>query len=291
MRLLRLRTVLAATDLGGMSDAALDSAARLAAATGATLHVVHVVTEPEESLVRVGTSPRREQDVRSALHRAHADDARIHIIPGDPRSTIGPVGESVNADVIVMGRRSKEEPGAAPVVGGTATAVIRDTTVPCLVVSEPLQLPIDSVVIAVDASEAARGALVVAISWASALRRRTKGASPVLTAVHVDDGAGESSRDQETIDLELEEIRRMGGDWAGVSLTGMTISDADPITALSRYAAEVKPGLVVVGTRALGRPTHPALGSVASALARQLSAPVLLVPPAVWRAYARDLVA
>lgn len=293
MRLLRLRTVLVATDLDASSDAALDSAARLAAATGATLHVVHVVAEPDASLVRAGTSPAREQDVRRAMDRARVQpgDLRIHVIPGDPRTTIGPVADALSADVIVMGRHPEEAPGTGHVGGGTATAVIRNTIAPCLVVARPLALPIDRVLIAVDASEAARGALVVAVSWASALRRRAKGAAPRLTALHVDDGTAGASLDQATVDREIEALRRISSDWAGVTLTGATVSDPDPVTAITRYAAQLEPELVVLGTRALGRPTHPALGSIASAVTRQLTVPVLLVPPAVWRAYARDLVA
>jgi nucleotide-binding universal stress UspA family protein len=76
-----------------------------------------------------------------------------------------------------------------------------------------------------------------------------------------------------------------------VTVTGVTLDNPDPVAAITQYAEQLDPGLVVLGTRALGRPTHPALGSVASAVTRRLAMPVLLVPPAVWREYARDLVA
>lgn len=292
MRLLRLRTVLVATDLEVLSDAALDSAARLAETTGATLHVIHVIAEAADGLVRTGKSPERERDVRSALDRAGVTgDPRIHVVAGDPRTTVGPLADALGADVIVMGRHLEETPGIRHAVGSTATAVIRNTLVPCLVVARPLALPFERVLIAIDASEASRGALVVAISWASALRQRAKGASPTLTALHVDDGTAAASSDQATVDRELEALRRISGDWAGVTLTGVTVSDADAVTAIARYATQLEPDLVVLGTRALGRPTHQAFGSVASTLTGQLTAPVLLVPPAVWKAYARDLVA
>lgn len=290
MRLLRLRTCLVATDLDVSSDAALDSAARLSAATGAALHVVHVVSQSDDTLVRTGRSVLREQDVRRALDRAGvpSGDPRLHIIPGDARTTIGPLAGALSADVIVMGRRRAASPGKGAAVGGTATAVIRNTVSPCLVVSTPLQLPIDRVLIAVDGSEASRGALVVAVSWASALRSRA-GAAPTVTAVHVDAGASARSPAQAIVDRELDALRRDAGDWAGVNVTGVTLDHADPVAAITRYVTELDPGLVVLGTRALGRPTHPALGSVASAVTRDLSTPVLLVPPSVWEAYARDL--
>jgi len=292
MRLLRMRTCVVATDLDTSSDAALESAARLAAATGAAVHVIHVVAAPDAELTRTGRSERHEQDVQRALQRAglDRDDVRVHLIPGDPRTTIGPLASSLGADVIVMGRRGPRTAAHRAAVGGTASAVVRDTVVPCLVVTAPLELPLDRVLIAMDRSDTARGALVVALSWASAMRPRG-GGEPTVTALHVEADAFEPPGDQAIIDRELEALRRLGGDWAGVTVDGVTIGDADPVEAITRYAADLSPGLVVLGTRAVGRPTHPALGSVASALTARLVTPVLLVPPAVWRAFSQDLVA
>lgn len=289
MRLLRLRRCLVATDLDPASDVALDSAVRLSAATGAALHVIHVVTELDPELVSDGRSPERERRVREALDRVGGPgDAKIHLVPSDPRTTIGPMAGAIGADIIVLGRqRSGAPPNAGP-VGSTASAVIRDTTVPCLVVATPLRLPMERVLIAVDGSDTARGALVVALSWASALRKR-EGPVLTVTALSVDDPSSRGSGSQAVVDRELEELRRTGGDWAGVTVSGVTAHDTDPVGAITRYVAELDPGLVVLGTRAIGRPTDPALGSVASAVTSQITTPVLLVPPAVWEAYVHDL--
>jgi universal stress protein E len=289
MRMLRLKTILAATDLSESSDAALESAARLATAAGATLHVVFVPPSSEQP--RSGTDrTTAEAELPRVLKRAGATvgQSHIHIVPGDPKTTIGPLASALGADVIVLGRhaaastRDDDRP-----VGGTAHAVIISATVPCLVISRPLTFPLGRVVVGVDESETSRGALIVAISWASALRSRAPKATS-LTAVHVH-LANEVSSVRTTLDEDLAALRRVGGDWAGVSVSARTLEAENPVTAIADFANELKPDLVVLGTRALGRPTHPVLGSVAAAVTKRLALPVLLVPPAIWREYSRDI--
>lgn len=280
MRMLRLRTIVAATDLSESSDVALDAAAQLAAAAGAALHVVFVSANSQQG----------KAEVRRALERTGAAprDLSIHVVPGDPRTTIGPLAEALHADVIVLGRhRVSNTRDDDPPVGSTAYAVIISAGIPCLVISRPLALPISRALVAMDKSKTSRGALIVAISWASALRDRAHPGT-YLTAVHVNTGR-EAPSVSMTIEDELTALRRVSGDWAGVSVSATTLEAPDPVAAIARFADELSPDLVVLGTRAIGRPTHPVLGSVAAAVTNRLAMPVLLVPPAVWREYSGDI--
>ncbi|HYH82678.1 MAG TPA: universal stress protein, partial [Longimicrobium sp.] len=72
--------------------------------------------------------------------------------------------------------------------------------------------------------------------------------------------------------VEIEEVSRDGGG-----------SPAGVARAVTEYAAASGADLLVVGTRRLGSPDAPPLGSVSAALVRDTPTPVLLVPAAVWR--------
>lgn len=285
--MLRLKTILAATDLSDASHVVLDAAARLAAAAGADLHVLFVPTNADRR-GRDNAARAHEAQVRRSLARTRsaARDASIHIVPGDPRTTIGPFAETLHADVIVLGKHAPTH-DANCLIGSTAQAVIISAGVPVLVISRPISLPIWRALVAIDESETSRGALIVAMSWASALRDRA-GREMTLTAVHVDTGR-ETQSVRATIEGEVEALRRLSGDWARVAVAAKTLEFPDPVAAIVGYANESQPDIAVLGTRALSRPTHPALGSVAAALANRLDMPVLLVPPAIWGTYSHDM--
>src|SRR3712207_7645440 len=110
MRLLTLRTVLVATDLEPSSDAALDSAHRLAASADATLHLIHAFPDPRDR-------DRSADAVRRVLRRAgvSVDDARLHLIPGSPADAIRSLPDRLVADVVVLGpHRSNGRGGDGP---------------------------------------------------------------------------------------------------------------------------------------------------------------------------------
>jgi nucleotide-binding universal stress UspA family protein len=218
-----------------------------------------------------------------------SDGHQIHIIRGDPRTTIGPLADSLKADVIVMGRHRESTalPAGRP-VGGTAYAVITNTVAPCLVTTRTLALPLRRVLVAIDRSETARGALVVAISWASALRERAVATSDLL-AIRVEANRPLGTSSHRTIDDDVEALRRDGGGWAGVTVKGLTLADGDPVTAITGAATQHDAQLVVLGTRGMRNPEPGALGSVAAAVTQRLTMPVLLVPPSIWRDYGRDI--
>ncbi|MEO8337741.1 MAG: universal stress protein, partial [bacterium] len=138
-----------------------------------------------------------------------------------------------------------------------------------------------------------RGSLLVALSWSSALRKRTPtGAGATLIALHVDTGAdpaGASARMERSVEHDVELLQRNAAAWAGVTVEGITVTHPDPVTAISQYAVDSHAELVILGTRASREHGESIWGSLSAAVTAQVSIPVLLVPPAVWRDHAHDI--
>jgi nucleotide-binding universal stress UspA family protein len=296
MRLLALRTILVASDLTPTSDVATRTALDLSRASGAALHVVHVPTD-DADLDADGEHRARnlgELDIALGRMRAGEHDFAMHVANGEAPSAIARIADELDADVVILGRRRMDE-AVMPnrPLGGTAYAVMSRSRAPCLAITEPLEIPIRRAVVAIDRSATARGALLVALSWVSALRADAPGGEhPTLTALYVD--PGESDREaanavgEKTIEHELDILRRNAEAWAGVTVVGETVEGRDPAPLIASYARDHGAQLVVLGTRA---PEHrePGLGSVSASVTARTSIPVLLVPPAVWRDHAKDI--
>jgi nucleotide-binding universal stress UspA family protein len=288
MNLLRLKVVLAAMDYDDASLAVLEAARALAAAAGAQLHVVHV--DPPRAVTEVppdATGATSIDEAVALLRRANiaVDRARIHVIAGDPSHVIRTLADRVRADVIVLGPHRDKDTGDMR-MGSTALAIATASWAPCLIVKQGLRLPLARVLVPVDLSDTARGALMTALSWSSALRGGVgegKDRSAGLTALYVDgSGRAVDAGVPQRLDAELERARREAGTWAGTEIKGMTIASPDVVDAIAARAAEERADLIVIGTRGLGLDRVGRLGSVSEAVIRRVNTPVLLVPPAVW---------
>lgn len=290
MKLLRLTVVLAAIDCDERAGDALEGARELAQSAAAKLHIVHV--GPSDETQQAGHKKEVERLLdRAGISRA---DVPVHLVAGDPANEIRALGDKLRADVIVLGRhRGRTANGQR--LGSTALGVVTNSWAPCLVLPGPMRLPLERVLVPVDMSDTARGALVVALSWASALRQAKKrGAAksdPVsLTALFVHDAthAGESSGKQRALDDELKRLREDAGSWADVAISGEVVANDDVVAAIAGHASEHDSDLVVLGTRGLGLDAVGRLGSVSLGVAGRTAIPVLLVPPAVWNMYAAE---
>jgi universal stress protein E len=288
MRFLVLKNILVATDLADPADSAILTASQLAGAAGASLHVACVLTSSGGDRGEM-LHARAREELAAILVRAgvRVNDATIHLLSGDPASAIGSLGGRIRADVFVLGPH--RERGSRPRgLGGTALAVVTDSSSPCLIVSTPLRLPLSHVLVPVDLSDTARGALLVGLSWASALRAPALQAAERrdvrLTALHVQPTS--STTPAPFVEKELAFLREEGGTWAGVSVHGETVADADVTRGIASFAASHGPDLVVLGTRGLGLDPVGRLGSVAASVSQSIELPTLLVPPAVWMAHA-----
>lgn len=291
MNLLRLKVVLATIDIDDPALESLRTADALAAAAGAKLEIVYV-QPPSAS---AASAPGREISARNILDRAHLKTrpSPLHMLAGEPAKAIRALADQVRADVIVLGPH-RERHGDR-VLGSTALAVVTSAWAPCLISARAMRLPLERVLVPIDGSQTARGALMVALSWASALRRTDKrdsasGASASLTALFVEASSGSRGRERPVQPLgeNLDRLRRDAGSWAGVSIDGPVVQRGDVAEQIAAFAADTKFDLVVLGTRGVGLDAAGRLGSVSAAVTKRLETPILLVPPAVWRRYERD---
>jgi nucleotide-binding universal stress UspA family protein len=296
MKLLRLDVVLAAIDYDDASQVVLDAARALGAAGGADVHVVHV--DRERSSSRMGSRHGVEESADSAvavLEEAHVqiDRSRVHVIAGEPASVMCGLAERLDADVIVLGPH-REHLGREGHLGGTALAIATEASAPCLIVTRGIRLPLRRVLVPIDLSDTARGALAVALAWSSALRgvqgSGKADATTQLTAMFVDraEGAGSATPGaRHALEAELDRVRQDAGSWAGVEIHGVTVASTDVAGAITDRANADDVDLIVLGTRGLGLDgAERRLGSVSADVGRRVDAPILLVPPAVGRGIA-----
>jgi nucleotide-binding universal stress UspA family protein len=152
------------------------------------------------------------------------------------------------------------------------------------------------VLVPLDLSDTSRGALAVALSWASALRgsgrvgASTRNGPVALTALVVKTRGADAGRGdaQETLEQELHRLRAEAGSWAKVEISAAVRSSSDVVTTIADHAREEQSDLVVLGTRGLGAGAVGRLGSVSLGVTQAVTTPILLVPPAVWAAHAAE---
>ena len=289
MRPLVLKNVLVAVELDAPVNPAILTAMQLAAAAGASLHAC-TVTPPGS-----GRDECDQTQARPALAAvmvragARADDAVLHVLSGDPAFAIRSLSDRIRADVVILGPH-RERGSHSRSFGGTALAIVTNAWSPCLVAATPLRLPLRTVLVPVDLSDAARGALLVGLSWASALRGATEvegGPDDTqLTVLHVQ---SEPSRTRPAfVEKELAFIRESGGTWSGVAIHGETLCNSNVSEGISSFVTRHRPDLLVLGTRGLGLDVIGRLGSVAASVAQSTDVPTLLVPPALWMEHASE---
>jgi nucleotide-binding universal stress UspA family protein len=277
MRPLTIDTVLIATDLSADDVPAMRTAMELSRLAGAQLHVVHAGSD-------------RDPDLRQRLddHIRSADPASA-ILPGSTIRTgradrvVAEVAEMINADVVVLGPHRH---GRSRSLGGTAYMVAANAERPCLVLPAAMHLPLGRILVPIDASGAARGALAVGLTWASALRRRRPAGSGDATGILVLNvvlpGSHGEAAAQDLMKSALSAVGERVTAAAGVAVECATIQAPDASVAILERAAAEDIDLIVLGTRGRGS-TAGELGSVSAAVVEDAVSPLLLVPPRVWR--------
>lgn len=293
------RAILAATDLTPASDPVLSAAAALCARTGATLHVLHAFDfAPSPYLEQPGAVAGFqeriagcERELRAQVARAvpagvAVAESRVEIYAA--HRAIAEYANAIKADLVVIGPHARREIEIG-FLGGTADRLLRTLEMPCLVVRGELRLPLRRVVVPVDLSEPARGALDVAVAWASALGARSGEAADgtEVAVVHVTPatltGPGEPFEDAGSLPGWAEALEGAGRSAGpGVEVRDTVLSGDRPGDEIVGYAEREGADLVVMATHGYGALKRALLGSTAHAVARRASCPVLLVPPRMW---------
>lgn len=270
MRPLALHTILLAIDLSDASRPAVQTAVELAKLAGATLHAVHARTGDGVADNAVTEHLRRILPDAAALARSRV------VADAPPHEAIVERARVVDADVIVLGPHRREAQGGP--LGTTADAVVRTAHIPCLVLPQSLTLPLERVLVASDLSTAAQGAIAVALSWASALRRPSSiGGGTELRVVYVAPRHGEDGSEGALRD-EVERARDRADTVAHVEIHEVRVHADDPASAILGEANASRADLLVLGTRGQGAGNDDGMGSVSTGVVQQTSCPVLLVP-------------
>lgn len=298
------RPVLVATDLGPGSEDVVRTAARVAAASGAELHVLHAfdwVPDPYPELIatptpgfqdRVRDSERAlDEQLRRTVPGGAAVAARRVVIDSPARAVLD-YAEGVGAGLVVLGPHRRGGVGDF-FLGSTADRVVRSAAAPCLVVRAPLRLPLRRVVVPMDLSAPSRGALEAALRACEALGDRGSAGELGPGAVSVDVVhvvprvlAGEDFPFGEAVvgpelHREVEAVLGPAEDRADLEVREVVVWGDSAADEIVRVAAGHGADLVVMGTHGRGALGRALLGSVASSVARRAECPVLLVPPAL----------
>lgn len=291
----RIKSVLAASDLSGNASEVLRTAGALAALTGAELHVVHAA-ETAGAEGAAGERPsadggrRLEEAVRNAVPGT-VEVTSAYVAAGRGHEVILRRADEVRADLLVIGPHRGGE--VRQVLGTTADRLVRTSDVPCLIVHGEVSLPLRRVLVPSDLSDAACGALDLALIWAAALRMPS--------------GSGEQTRVQVLNVLPKPAPRTGAPDPAGAAGAARALADqvaaakdrtgvatllevehgvaqaGSPADEILRRATELEADLLVLGTHGESALSRTLVGSVSSAVARRAGCPVLLVPPALWK--------
>lgn len=280
-----VRSILAATDLTPSGAPVLRSAANLARAFDASLHVLYVGPVGSEADASKHETQLSEQ-VRRCLQSGSEEDesttdVETAVVYDRPYHGILVHAAAVDADLIVVGPHRGSSAGARW-QQTTAERIVGSADVPCLVVNAEIAPPIRHAGVAVDFGMASRGAAVLTGAW---LPQLGGGESPpTLSLVHV--APSDDADIRTTLDAEVERIRSgdlgatpiEGGAVHGVLRTGSGVA-----SAVRQWAADAEIDLLVTSTAARRGWRRILKGSTATMLTTQVSCPVLLVPPSLWR--------
>lgn len=245
-----MKTLLVAIDLTPGSRNALGRAARLAAAAGADLRILHVLS--------ARTFDRDAPEARRAIEAAvgEAIDTlptprpgfSFHIAAGDPKQAILDEAREAGADLIVLGAHGASRLRDA-IFGTTATHVVRHADRPVLVVQTDPAKPYAKVMLAL--GHPGQAATLAAVTG-------TLAPGAELFGVHAfDPPLGRILARREALEREADareaEIGRIlaeaGADPEQVSMRRHAIVEGgDPLTVLMAEAGKLAPDLLAMGT-------------------------------------------
>jgi universal stress protein A len=125
-------TILVAVDLSEEASEVAARAARIAAAQGAQLHVVHVI-EPlsfayggdipiDFSTIQDEIQHQAETQLHGLCKNLGVADDHLHIVLGRPEAEIHSLAETLSADLIIVGSHGRH--GLALLLGSTANGVL-----------------------------------------------------------------------------------------------------------------------------------------------------------------------
>lgn len=276
-----LKTIVVATDLEGVSEAALEYARKLASAYGARIVLAHgtdpleyaaVDAVPGSILSGLSEQARSALDlmanelIREGIH-SHTEVRQGAIV-----QMLLDVARQYEAGLIVIGTRGRNGAGAIA-VGAIAEQLVRTAPCPVLAVAadwnagEFRPVPGGPVLLAMERNDATGAAVEAASSLAKTFER-------TLVVVHARTAA-EASAFLNPCATTLEEFGvRQGGPLP----VRCIVKDGHPADAIPRAITQYAPSILVIGVKR--HSDSPGPHGTAFALLAASRVPVLCVPPA-----------
>lgn len=301
MDTIEIRSIVVATDLGPASDRLVRTASSIAALTGAELHVVHVHVVPTSPHVEGSPESQREaeaigeaerlldEQVRRAIPQQFTPSSQMVLARSSPSEAIRRHAEELSSDLIVIG------PHRGPVtdrsfLGTTADRLVSTAGVPCLIVRDGPEFPMQRMGVLVDFSPAAQAALDTATSWLMTFSGgRAAGGDqepPRVSVAHIAWTPQGSARSAETaarvqpeLDRAVQRTQLRLGLTDQLEFDREVLHAGDATEVVGEWVRQKGIDLLVLGTRGTSRLPYVYLGGLASALARSAPCSVLLVPP------------
>ncbi|MFB6132402.1 MAG: universal stress protein [Halanaeroarchaeum sp.] len=278
-------TIVVPTDGSENAERAIDHAAMLAAAYGATVHGVYVVNLTYagdfesgadggvvlESLEREGE--KAVDAVRSRCEAAGVDFETTQL-EGRPATRITEYADAVDADLVVMGTHGRS--GISRLLLGSVTeSVVRNCEREVLTVpadAPPVEAEYDNVLIATDGSEGSSSATDVGLEVARTFNATVHG------VYVVDEGVTQTHLIDELLQQEgrnaIEGVENRAEE-AGLEVTTAVLSGS-PHDEIATYATEHDVDIIVVGSHGKGALERTLLGSVSERTIRSADRPVLV---------------
>lgn len=294
-----LHSILVGTDLGETSDLVLSTAALLARASGADLHVLFSYDlQPREGADTDAAQGFFERE--KATEHELADQVR-RVLPPDvtPASqkveifvagkALAARAEEVDADLVVLGPHRRRPVGDV-IFGSTADTVIRTVACPTLTVRGPLLLPLHHLTVPCDLSPYSRGAVDVAVSWGAAFGPapqpdRPESAHALVDLVHALPAWIGEERPQQRLEMEraLAEQGRLALEKVdpdrAPEVRARVLEGDDTTQAVLHELEQHRCDLLVLATHGYGAVRRALIGSIAARIVRQAPCAALLVPP------------
>ena len=280
-------SILAATDFSTRSNRALRQAGLLAKATGAQLDIVHVVDDdvPNQLLEMEKREAGRilAEQVQTMPELVNVQ-CRTVVVTGDPFDGILRTATRMKPRLIVMGQHRRMLLRDI-LVGTTIERVVRARSFPVLMVNNDAQRRYERVLVAVDMSDACAQAISTASKMglfevpptlmhafdAPARRKMMLGdARQIAIEEYV---AAERKRARTEVISFLESHGQYNADWP------LHLVEGSASEVISRTVGEMRPDLLVMGTRGRSKLLTTLLGSVAEECLRSLDVDVLAAPP------------
>jgi nucleotide-binding universal stress UspA family protein len=289
---MELNKILVPTDFSESADHATDQAVELAAKSGAGLELFSVVEPYGEPPANVMAVVRDYIDTleRDAMGRLAAraeslgeDDIDVHYSTSHhvtPFEAIADKVEGMKPDLVVMGTHGRR--GFERLILGSVTEkVLRSVPVNVLTLSLDAAIVkrdqgFSRIMVPVDFSDFSKRAIDLAFSLVNG--------DGAVHAVHVVDTPiyptfypGPVALPTQTDPELTTKIRAHFASWLSGRDAELTIRDGDASHEILGVGDEIKPDLIVMGTRGLRGLSHVVLGSVTEKVVRQARVPVLAV--------------